>query len=188
MTPSVPRTDVTLQGVIISGGEDIAPDLYSGVLHGTAVSQDSTRDGFELQVLERALAARLPVLGICRGEQLINVALGGNLHKDLRTHRRRTSNQRTLLPCKTIALRPRSRLAAVTGLCRIRVNSLHHQSVARLGRGLSICAVDADAIVQAIESHTSQWLLGVQWHPEYLPYLPQQRRLFSSLVAACTAS
>lgn len=185
LTPDAPRTDVVLQGVIISGGEDIAPDLYGGVLHGTAVPQDSTRDGFELQVLERAFSARLPVLGICRGEQLINVALGGDLHQDLRTRRKRTSNQRTLFACKTIAIRPRSRLAALTRLRRTRVNSLHHQSVARLGRGLSVCAVDADAIVQAIEGCDTQWLLGVQWHPEYLPYMPQQRRLFAALVSAC---
>ena len=185
MTPTNPRSKIALDGVIISGGEDIAPDLYGGVMHGTAVPTDSARDAFEMKVLKQALAKQLPILGICRGHQLINVALGGDLFQDLRDMRRITSNRRSLLACKTIAIRPRSRLAGVQKKRRARVNSLHHQSVARRGRGLRVAAIDSDAIIQAIEKPGSHWVLGVQWHPEYLPYKRVQRLLFSALVSAC---
>lgn len=185
MTPDTPHTDKALAGVIISGGEDIAPDIYSDIFHDNVTPRDNARDAFELRVLEQALARHLPILGICRGAQLINVALRGNLHQDLRTIRRRTSNRRSLLPCKTVAIRPWSHLSRITRLRRARVNSLHHQSVARVGGGVIVCAVDADGIIQAIEASDNDWLLGVQWHPEYLPYLASQRRIFTALVTAC---
>lgn len=185
MTPRKPRSEVQPDAVVISGGEDIAPDLYGGMMHGTAVPTDSERDAFEMRVLDRALDSGLPVLGICRGAQLINVVLGGNLHQDLREIRHITSNRRTPLPCKTIAIRPRSRLANIQKRRRTRVNSLHHQSVARRGRGLQVCAIDSDGIVQAIEAPEKPWLLGVQWHPEYLPYQRRQRALFVALINAC---
>jgi len=185
MTPNKPRSGKKLDGVIISGGDDIAPDLYGGIRHGTAVSMDSARDAFEMKMLKHALASNLPVLGICRGAQLINVVLGGNLHQDLRQMRHITSNRRSLLPCKTVAIRPQSRLSKIQNLRRNRVNSLHHQSVAKRGQNLKISAIDSDGIVQAIERPADSWLLGVQWHPEYLPYKRTQRALFSALVAAC---
>ena len=188
LTPGRPRPELVPDAVIISGGEDIAPDLYGGVLHGTAVPADSARDAFELRVLDTALKRKLPVLGICRGAQLINVALGGTLHQDLRELRRRTSNRRTLLACKTLAVGGASRLAAIIGPRRARINSLHHQAIARRAPGLRVCGRDADAIVQAVEGRGDQWLLGVQWHPEYLPYRPRQRRLFRALVAAARQS
>ncbi len=140
---------------------------------------------FELRILKAAIKAGLPVLGICRGAQLINVALGGTLHQDLRKMRQVTSNRRTFLPCKTVALRPHSRLAGIQKRRRDRVNSLHHQSVAKRGEGLKVSAVDTDGIVQAVEQPRGNWLLEVQWHPEYLPYRRQQRALFVALVRAC---
>lgn len=187
MTPSRPQAGAPLDGVIISGGEDIAPDLYGGIVHGTAVPRDSARDIFEMRILKASLKNHLPILGICRGAQLINVALGGTLHQDLRKLRKITSNRRNLFPCKTIAIAPRSRLAGIFKRRRDQINSLHHQSIAQRGRGLTVTAIDTDGIVQAIERPDSRWLVGVQWHPEYLPYRHQQRALFRALVCACRA-
>ena len=185
MTPEKPRSGEKLNGIIISGGEDIAPDLYGGMMHGTAVPMDSARDAFEMKMLKHALASNLPLLGICRGAQLINVVLGGDLHQDLRELRQITSNRRSLFPCKTVAIRPHSLLGAIQKQRRDRVNSLHHQSVARRGNGIRVSAIDSDGIVQAIEHSEKSWLLGVQWHPEYLPYQRRQRALFAALVKAC---
>jgi putative glutamine amidotransferase len=177
---------IQLDGVIIGGGADIAPGLYDELLGGNLSGEDPERDAFEMSVLREALRDELPVLGICRGAQLLNVVLGGSLHRDLRQRRRRTSHRRNPWPCKPVAIRRRSLLERITGKQRCRVNSLHNQAVRRLGQHLQITARDRDGIVQAIE-YAQGFVLGVQWHPEYLPYRRDQRALFAALVAATRA-
>ena len=183
LTPSHPTPSRRLDGVVIGGGDDIDPELYSGLDDGTA-KIDRARDAFEKRVLDRALEDGLPILGICRGAQLMNVMMGGNLHQDLRKIRVRTSNRRTVLPRKRIRIHPSSRLHRALGTETCRVNSLHHQAVDRIGAGLRVVATDLDGIVQGIENPEADFLLGVQWHPEYLPYRASQRRLFRLLVRA----
>jgi putative glutamine amidotransferase len=170
-----------LNGVIIGGGDDIDPGLYGHDDAGLAPI-DHARDAFEVEMIEHALQTDLPIVGICRGMQLLNVVLGGNLHGDIRAIRVRTSNRRTLLPSKTVRIASDSELARVIGRPSARINSLHHQAVDRLGCSMRAVAWDADDIVQAIESSEHRLLTGVQWHPEYLPYLSLQRRLFRRLV------
>jgi len=171
-------------GVVITGGHDVDPVLYaqeSKVLP----HYDADRDAFESAIIDDALARGLPLLGICRGAQLMNVRLGGDLHQDLRSQRRHTSNRRTIFPMKTLLLEPDTLLFELFGMHRARINSLHNQSIDRLGAGLRICGRDLDGIVQAVEDPERKFLLGVQWHPEFLLFSREQRRLFAALVAAC---
>lgn len=174
-----------IAGLIIGGGNDIDPAIYGGdVSKGRSV--DPQRDKYELEMLELAAKRGLPVMGICRGAQLINVQAGGTLVSDLREHRVHTSNRGTLLPRKHVRITPGSRLAEFVGGETTRVNSLHHQAVDKTGDGLVVSACDRDDIVQAIENTSGPLRIGVQWHPEYMPQRNDQRRLFRYFVAACT--
>ncbi len=183
LAPNRPPPPDDLDGLIVTGGSDINPALY-GQPEGPWVEPDPVRDRFELAALEFARIRGLPVLGICRGAQLINVAAGGSLHGDLTELRRVTSNRRRLLPRKRVWIAPESRLRTILGGESVRVNSLHHQAVKDLGAGLSIVARDRDDIVQGIEATGERFLVGVQWHPEYLPWLAPQRALFRAVIAA----
>ncbi|MDT8407908.1 MAG: type 1 glutamine amidotransferase [Methylococcales bacterium] len=171
-----------LAAVIIGGGNDIGPEHYQGDLDA-AVKTDPERDLLEIHWIQKALREQLPLLGICRGAQLINVVLGGTLHQDIRHLRNLTSNRGTLLPSKTVRLAHGSRLAGICRSTQLNVNSLHHQAISRAGSGISPVGWDLDQLIQAIERPTGQsFLLGVQWHPEYLLYLSSQRAIFKALI------
>ena len=113
---------------------------------------------------------------------------GGNLFQDLRSRRKLTSHRRTVLPLKTLCVEPDSHLARLLGRQRARINSLHNQAINRVGDGLVISARDLDQIPQAIEAPGRSFVIGVQWHPEFLLFLPRQRRLFQALLAAAQES
>lgn len=172
---------LALDALIIGGGSDIGPEHYGGDVH-MPVKSDPERDKLEIAWIKRALEQDIPLLGICRGAQLINVVLGGNLHQDIRSMRRLTHNRPGLLPTKQVELVPGSLLARVCGKVRLRVNSLHHQAIRDPANGLTVVATDLDNITQAVESATSAQIIGVQWHPEYLFYLPSQFALFRWLL------
>ena len=172
-----------IDGVVIGGGDDIASDWYAAAAE-TDQGTDRTRDAFELEAIRNARAGHQPILGICRGAQLLNVAAGGSLHADITARRRATSARVNPLPCKPIVIRSASCMARLAGARRARVNGLHHQAVDRVGRGLVVTARDADGFVQAIEDRAGAAIVGVQWHPEYLIYRRTSRRLFTALVAA----
>jgi len=187
LTPSRPGDLRACAGFVIGGGNDIDPAIYGGDVSQTR-NPDPDRDRYELGVLEAADRAGVPVLGICRGAQLLNVHRGGTLVSDLREQRVHTSNRGTLLPRKPVTVLPDTRLAALLGTTQTRVNSLHHQAVAQCGSGLAVVARDRDDIPQAIEGDGAVLRLGVQWHPEYLLQRRDQRRLFGGFVAACRDS
>ena len=168
--------------LIIGGGDDIGPDQYGGDAHAR-VKSDPERDKLEIAWIRWSLENDIPLLGICRGAQLINVVLGGTLHQDIRSLRRRTSNRPGLLPTKRVRLDPNSELARICGQTRLRVNSLHHQAVRDAGDGVRVVGWDRDDITQAIESAAGRRIVGVQWHPEYLFYMPSQFALFRWLLS-----
>ncbi|MEM1188228.1 MAG: type 1 glutamine amidotransferase [Pseudomonadota bacterium] len=172
-------------GLIVSGGDDIGPELYGGPEMPKA-RIDRRRDALEASWIRLALKRGLPVLGICRGAQLLNVILGGSLIQDVRSLRNKTSNRASLLPTKTVELCDESRLANEVDSVTLRVNSLHHQAILQPGDNLRIVGRDRDALCQAIETRDELPALGVQWHPEYLFYMPSQRRVFQWLVARAT--
>jgi len=124
-------------GVVITGGHDVDPVLYAQESK-VIPHYDPDRDAFESAIIDDAIARGLPLLGICRGAQLMNVRLGGDLHQDLRSQRRHTSNRRTIFPMKTLLLESDTRLFELFGMYRARINSLHNQSIDRLGSGLRI--------------------------------------------------
>ncbi|EWH11933.1 peptidase C26 [Catenovulum agarivorans DS-2] len=169
---------------VISGGDDIHPSLYGGEVMEKA-TYDRKRDELEMHYIKYALQHSKPLLGICRGFQLLNVVCGGSLYPDIRPMRRKTTNRAMILARKPVRVCKHSKLASILGKTRIRVNSLHHQAINQLGDNLSACAYDADNFIQAIESTNKQPLLGVQWHPEYLLYKSRQRRLFRWLIKSC---
>ncbi|WP_462320749.1 gamma-glutamyl-gamma-aminobutyrate hydrolase family protein [Halochromatium sp.] len=185
LTPTQPRPEVqeAADGVVITGGHDIDPVLYAAAPAVTPQS-DPERDALDSAVIERALERGLPLLGICRGAQLLNVRLGGNLFQELRSRRKHTSNRWTIFPLKTLCIEPNTELQQLIGCDRARINSLHNQGIDQLGEGLVVAGRDLDGIVQAIEAPLHYWLRGVQWHPEFLLYNRGQRRLFSGLVEA----
>ncbi|QSR34809.1 hypothetical protein CFI10_07345 [Marinobacterium iners] len=175
----VPETAV--DALIIGGGDDISPEHYGGEL-SEPVRLDPERDELEMRWIHHALDTGLPMLGICRGSQLINVVLGGLLYQDIRHLRRLTYNRPGLLPTKQVRLEQGSALARICEREKLRVNSLHHQAVRVPGDGLRVVGRDLDELTQAVESTSGQPIIGVQWHPEYLFYLPSQLRLFRWLV------
>ena len=144
---------------------------------------DKERDRLEKALINRALDEHRPVLGICRGMQLINVVLGGTLNRNLDGFYVEIPQSRSLLPVKHITLKPGTRLSRVFDRDDLWVNALHDQAVNALGDGLRVAACEGTGVIQAIEA-AQGWCIGVQWHPEYLPQKETQQRLFRSLVRA----
>lgn len=169
--------DMPLHALIIGGGDDIGPEQYGGI-SDAKVRFDPARDKLETGYIQDALEQDIPLMGICRGAQLINVVLGGTLHQDISNLRRHTRNRPSLLPTKHVQLALESQIQKLCGRSVLRVNSLHHQAIDRPADTLSIVGRDRDSICQAAESNEGRRILGVQWHPEYLFYLPTQLRLF----------
>ncbi len=175
------RTGEPLDGLIIGGGDDIDPEHYGGEA-SERDEFDPERDQLEIEWIHWALEHDVPILGICRGSQLINVVLGGSLHADISTLRELTYNRPGLLPTKQVFVDRDSSLFALCGKPKLRVNSLHHQAVKDVGKGLRVAGRDLDSFIQSIESNEDKPIRGVQWHPEYLFYLPNQFKLFRWLV------
>lgn len=175
-----------LDGLVVGGGDDIVPTLYGGEID-PAIRLDPERDALELEALTHASRHRLPVLGICRGAQMLNVALGGSLHQDAYATYQGSRFRWTVLPRKTVEVAGDTLLARVAGTAPMRVNALHTQAVDRLGPGLRVAARDEGGMAQAIERDADPFALGVQWHPEHLFYAARHRALFAALVAAARA-
>jgi len=186
LSPSRPLPE-HLDGLIIGGGDDIQAHLYGDEVQ-LDVRLDPARDELELNLLGRFIPQNTPVLGICRGAQLINVHLGGTLDPDIYTTHEGLKRRRTVLPRKTVDIVGGSKLYQLLGVTWCRVNSLHHQAVNKAGDGINIVARDGDGLVQGIESTKHDFLIGVQWHPEWLIFNRPQQRLISALVAAAKQS
>jgi putative glutamine amidotransferase len=174
-----------LDGLVLAGGPDLDPLAYGSFeRHERLGPTDRVVDAAEQALALAADRRRMPLLGICRGAQAINVARGGTLHQHLDGHRQTLPGNE---PGHDVAVAPGSLLAAVTGCATLAVNSFHHQAADRLGRGLEAVATAPDGTVEAVEDPTRPFLLGVQWHAEGMVARAEQLALFSALVAAATA-
>lgn len=176
-----------LDGLMLSGGPDIDPTLYAEPPHPELGPIEPATDRWELALLHAALAREIPVLAICRGMQLLNVAQGGSLYQDIpdqlgaEGHRQKARGSQTT---HDVAVDPESQLAAITGGGTLAVNSFHHQAVKDLGRGLRISAKSDDGIVEAIEGTNHPFLIGVQWHGESLYPIPAHLAVFEAFMDA----
>lgn len=162
-----------LDGLVLAGGVDVAPSNYGETPLHPDWSGDPVRDAYDLALLRACMAQGKPVLGVCRGAQLLNVALGGSLYQDIPTqiaaakrHRCRESYERN---CHTIALEPSGGLARLyPGVRTATINSVHHQAIKALGKGLVVEAqCIEDGVVEAVRLQGGTYAVGVQWHPEF---------------------
>jgi putative glutamine amidotransferase len=178
-----------LDGLIVTGGAfDLDPGLYGADERHATVKTKDRRTAFELAITRAALERDLPVLGICGGQQLLNVALGGDLIQhipdalaDCLAHEQ--PNPRTE-PGHGVEVAPGSRLHAIAGTGRLEVNSAHHQAAGRVGPGVVISGRAPDGVIEAIEDPSRRFCVGVQWHPEYRLSAADDA-LFEAFVQAC---
>ena len=171
-----------LDGVCLSGGPDLDPQAYGArERHAELGPTEPSLDAFELDLARAALERGMPLLGICRGSQALNVACGGTLHQHLPGHRQVEPGCQATHEVEVLE---GTRLAGLIGAGAHAVNSFHHQAVDELGRGLRVAARAADGTVEAIEARSGGFAVGVQWHAETLA----DARLFEALVSACAPS
>lgn len=182
-----------LQGLVLSGGEDVDPSLYGEKAHETVTDVTPERDVFELALAREALRQDLPTLAICRGQQVLNVALGGTLIQDIPSSVAGAADhdpggERWELTHE-VRLLPGSKLRQVLGEDRVAVNSSHHQAVKDLGAGLVATAwATEDGIVEGLEAKDRRFVVAVQWHPESLwDRRPGFQSLFEALVTEAGA-
>lgn len=177
-------------GILLTGGQDISPQLYGEAPLPQCGETCPQRDRMEQLVLEEALSADLPVLGICRGPQFLNVFLGGTLYQDLPTqhpgpisHCMTPPYDRAVHRVTTVSGSPLEKLLEVR---EIGVNSYHHQAVCRLAEPLREIAISQDGLVEAAWLPGKKWVWGIQWHPEFSPKDENSRRIFADFVShAC---
>lgn len=179
-----PESDLNEQkfdGLLLGGGVDVDPALYDEERGPKTEVPNPARDVMELQLLAEALRRNVPVLAICRGLQLLNVAQGGSLmqHKD--AHEIRTPEK--WIPAHSVRVVAPSLLSQILQTETIRVNSRHHQTVARVADGLRVVGHAFDGTVEALQSTEHDFVLGVQWHPEDMAaHDPIQKKLFDQFV------
>ncbi len=177
-----------VDAVILAGGGDVSPEAYGGVPHETVYLVSEERDAFEFALARAALArADMPLLCICRGAQVLNVACGGSLHVHIpdrfgdQVVHRLPPRRPTTHP---VSLQPQSRLARILGATAIETCSWHHQAIDRVGRDLEPVAWAADGVIEAVEHRRHPWCFGVQWHPEMQLGEETSSHLFAALVEA----
>lgn len=185
-----------LDGIFLPGGADIDPANYGEDRHPRCDTSDPPRDAVELMLVRWAMADRKPVLGVCRGLQIVNLATGGTLYQDI-AEQMPSAIKHDYFPfggryprdylAHEVRLSPHSHLAAIYESDAVQVNSMHHQGVRRLGDRLTATAVAPDGLVEGIESADGSYLVAVQWHPEVLvDNSPPTRRLFAGFIEAAT--
>jgi len=177
-----------LDGIVFTGGGDVHPDRYASQMHPLVDDIDPSRDQAEIQLIHNVCKENIPFLGICRGLQVINVALGGTLYEDI-LDQRPNSQRHQYSPgwsrnhlAHEVQIQSGSHLAEILGTKTASVNSFHHQGIRELANGLRATAVAPDGLIEAIELPGHPFALAVQWHPEWLTEDEAMQRLFRELV------
>jgi len=190
----LPEVVSDFDGFMVSGGGDIHPELFGGQMHPSIDGIDRERDEFELELCRQAVAMDKALLGICRGQQVLNVALGGNLIVDIPSelpeagqHRWWPNYKRGRLS-HSVRVDENSLLTEMMGGTEFAVNSLHHQAVKDLGEGLRVTATAPDGVIEALEMPGKRFVVSVQWHPEWLQEYEPMRRIFKAFVDASGAA
>ncbi|MCR4373891.1 MAG: gamma-glutamyl-gamma-aminobutyrate hydrolase family protein [Acidobacteria bacterium] len=195
-TDVLPAALAGLDGVMLTGGPDVRPSLYGAATTHPSVEINDARDGYELPLAKAAIESGLPLLAICRGVQVLNVAAGGTLIQDLPSEHPGGLNHSITAPTTAlahdVAVTPGSQLARalapqLTGEGRLMVNSRHHQAIGVVAPGFSASAIAPDGTIEAIETATPQahgFCVGVQWHPENFWRTGETASLFQSFVSA----
>ncbi len=181
-----------VDGILLPGGGDVDPRFYGEERHPATQTPDLSRDMLELNLVRWAVDDDVPLMGICRGNQVINVALGGTLVQDIPseveteiTHDIPNRPEGRVKRAHTVEVQPESRLANILQGTEFKVNSLHHQSVEQPAPGLQVAALSSDGVVEALEVPNKRFAVSVQWHPEDM-YMDDaaMKRLFEAFVDA----
>lgn len=184
----------TVDGLLLTGGGDVSPDIYNGAACPQVLFRDDPRDAIELALTRKFYEIDKPLLGICRGHQVMNIALGGTLYTDIPTQYETqiahsndgpnvASTRRELT--HEVSIVKGSKLWDIYQMEITGVNSFHHQAILKLADGLQETAHAPDGILEGIVDNSKNFFLGVQWHPEWLTFQPQTKALFSAFVNAC---
>ncbi|MEW6244629.1 MAG: gamma-glutamyl-gamma-aminobutyrate hydrolase family protein [Bacillota bacterium] len=181
-----------IDGLLLTGGHDVDPAVFGEEPEEGLGEITPERDVMEMSLTRAALEMDMPVLAICRGIQVLNVAAGGTLYQDIKSQVRGAKKHRQdaprWYPTHEVRLRDGTRIASIACASRIRVNSFHHQAVRELGENMLITGEARDGIIEAIESAVHRFVVGVQWHPEMMYETDSvARALFSAFVAAAGA-
>jgi putative glutamine amidotransferase len=185
----------TADGILLAGGNDVNPFLYGEERKSHTQPPHNERDRFEMSLLERAMEKKLPVLGICRGLQVINVKLGGTLYQDVQTEMARSIRHdwhdddskplpRSLL-AHPVSFEKDSKMYQMMGSNEVKVNSLHHQGIKDLGKDLVVAGRSSDGLIEAVEMRDYPYMIAVQWHPEELQGDPLWKGLIKDFVRVC---
>lgn len=177
-----------LDGLLVIGGDDIHPQLFNEAPHRSLGYVDIMRDESDIAAVKAALSQQMPLLAICRGAQVLNVALGGSLYQDIPNqlpqaiqHKQAASRSTHIHPIHLVA---QTKLAAIVHHDSIMTNSFHHQAVKEVARSLIVSATTCDGVIEAIEHPDMPFCVGVQWHPEEL-HDEASKQLFQAFIEAC---
>ena len=189
-TACLSRLFERLDGLVLIGGGDVDPARFDAEPSAALGHVDTVRDAYDFALLDLALRRDIPVLGICRGEQLINVAFGGTLYQDLPTEHPSAAEHHQKppydVPVHSVTLVPARPLYQLLGQCELAVNSLHHQAIKTLAPGLAAMAVSEDGLTEAVCLPDKRFVWAVQWHPEFsFPINEDSRKIFKAFVGAC---
>ena len=182
-----------VDGLILTGGGDINPATYGRPMHATVSGIDDARDEIDISLARLAIEMKKPLLGICRGYQIINTVHGGTLFRDIASQKENAlfhacwNDLPRDFEAHEVVLEPGSRLAEIIGKSPVSVNSLHHQGVETVGQGLKVVGTASDSLVEAFEVPNHPFAIGVQWHPEAMPDRADMQAIFRALVAAAQA-
>ena len=175
-----------VDGILITGGDfDIDPKIYGEKKDKSVVHIDKPRTNFEIKIAKLALKKNKPILGICGGQQLLNVVLNGSLIQHIdKTNIEHEQGQSKNRPSHKVQINLKSKLYKIVKKKEFRVNSAHHQAIKKVGKNLSVNAISEDGIIEGVELNNHKFFLGIQWHPEFF-ISNYDKKIFRSFIKAC---